>query len=55
VKISQKSDALQFDFHDFHFPLSHFHYDRFDTPTTSSTENFPSISAPTRRATSTTR
>jgi CubicO group peptidase (beta-lactamase class C family) len=32
VKISQKSDALQFDFHDFHFPLSHFHYDRFDTP-----------------------
>jgi CubicO group peptidase (beta-lactamase class C family) len=32
VKISHKSDALQFDFHDFHFPLSHFHYDRFDTP-----------------------
>jgi CubicO group peptidase (beta-lactamase class C family) len=32
VKISQKSDVLQFDFHDFHFPLSHFHYDRFDTP-----------------------
>ena len=32
VKISQKSDALQFDFHDFHFPLGHFHYDRFDTP-----------------------
>jgi CubicO group peptidase (beta-lactamase class C family) len=32
VKITQKSDALQFDFHDFHFPLSHFHYDRFDTP-----------------------
>jgi CubicO group peptidase (beta-lactamase class C family) len=32
VKISQNSDALQFDFHDFHFPLSHFHYDRFDTP-----------------------
>lgn len=32
VKISQKKDALQFDFHDFHFPLSHFHYDRFDTP-----------------------
>jgi CubicO group peptidase (beta-lactamase class C family) len=32
VKISQKSDGLQFDFHDFHFPLSHFHYDRFDTP-----------------------
>jgi CubicO group peptidase (beta-lactamase class C family) len=32
VKISQKSDALQFDFHEFHFPLSHFHYDRFDTP-----------------------
>jgi hypothetical protein len=32
VKISQKSDALQFDFHDFHFPLDHFHYDRFDTP-----------------------
>lgn len=32
VKISQKSDALQFDFHDFHFPLNHFHYDRFDTP-----------------------
>jgi len=32
VKISQKSDVLQFDFHDFHFPLNHFHYDRFDTP-----------------------
>jgi CubicO group peptidase (beta-lactamase class C family) len=32
LKISDKGDALQFDFHDFHFPLSHFHYDRFDTP-----------------------
>jgi CubicO group peptidase (beta-lactamase class C family) len=32
VKISVKGDALRFDFHDFHFPMTHFHYDRFDTP-----------------------
>jgi hypothetical protein len=32
IKISQKGDALQFDFHQFSFPLTHFHYDRFDTP-----------------------
>ncbi len=23
---------MQFGFHEFHFPMSHFHYDRFDTP-----------------------
>jgi len=32
LKIGLKSDALQFGFHAFQFPLSHFHYDRFDTP-----------------------
>jgi len=32
LKIGLKSDALQFGFHAFDFPLSHFHYDRFDTP-----------------------
>ncbi len=32
LKIGLKSDALQFSFHSFDFPLSHFHYDRFDTP-----------------------
>jgi hypothetical protein len=32
VKIDLKGDQLQFGFHDFHFPMSHFHYDRFDTP-----------------------
>lgn len=32
VKIGSKGDQLDFTFHEFHFPLSHFHYDRFDTP-----------------------
>jgi CubicO group peptidase (beta-lactamase class C family) len=32
LKIGLKSEALQFGFHAFNFPLSHFHYDRFDTP-----------------------
>jgi len=32
LKVGLKSDALQFGFHAFDFPLSHFHYDRFDTP-----------------------
>ena len=32
LKIGLKSDALQFGFHEFQYPLSHFHYDRFDTP-----------------------
>lgn len=32
LKISLQGDQLQFGFHDFHFPMSHFHYDRFDTP-----------------------
>ena len=32
LNIAMKSDALQFGFHEFQFPLSHFHYDRFDTP-----------------------
>jgi CubicO group peptidase (beta-lactamase class C family) len=32
LKIGLKGDALQFGFHAFDFPLSHFHYDRFDTP-----------------------
>jgi CubicO group peptidase (beta-lactamase class C family) len=32
VKIGMQGDRLEFNFHDFHFPMSHFHYDRFDTP-----------------------
>jgi CubicO group peptidase (beta-lactamase class C family) len=32
LKIGIKDDQLQFDFHEFQFPLGHFHYDRFDTP-----------------------
>jgi len=32
LNIGLKNDALQFGFHEFQFPLSHFHYDRFDTP-----------------------
>jgi CubicO group peptidase (beta-lactamase class C family) len=32
LKIGLKGDQLQFAFHEFEFPLSHFHYDRFDTP-----------------------
>ena len=32
LKIGLKSDALQLGFHEFQFPMSHFHYDRFDTP-----------------------
>jgi CubicO group peptidase (beta-lactamase class C family) len=32
LKIGLKSDALQFGFHEFQFPMNHFHYDRFDTP-----------------------
>jgi len=32
IKIGLKNDQLQFGFHEFDFPLSHFHYDRFDTP-----------------------
>jgi CubicO group peptidase (beta-lactamase class C family) len=32
LKIGLKGDQLGFGFHEFQFPLSHFHYDRFDTP-----------------------
>jgi len=32
LKIGLQGDQLQFSFHEFHFPLNHFHYDRFDTP-----------------------
>jgi len=32
VAISMKDDAMAFDFHKVHLPLSHFHYERFDTP-----------------------
>jgi CubicO group peptidase (beta-lactamase class C family) len=32
LKIALKGDELQFDFHKIRMPLSHFHYDRFDTP-----------------------
>ena len=32
LKIELKDDQLQFCFHEFQFPMSHFHYDRFDTP-----------------------
>jgi Domain of unknown function (DUF3471) len=32
LKIGLKDNQLQFGFHEFQFPLSHYHYDRFDTP-----------------------
>jgi CubicO group peptidase (beta-lactamase class C family) len=32
LKIGMKDGQLQFDFHKIRLPLSHFHYDRFDTP-----------------------
>ncbi len=32
LKIGLKENQLQFNFHAFQFPMSHFHYDRFDTP-----------------------
>lgn len=32
LSIAKQGDALQFDFHNSHLPLSHFHYDRFNTP-----------------------
>lgn len=32
LKIGLKGDQLDFGFHEFQFPLSHFHFDRFDTP-----------------------
>ena len=32
LKIGLKDNQLQFDFHKIHFAMSHFHYDRFDTP-----------------------
>jgi hypothetical protein len=32
LNIGLKGDRLQFDFHKVQLPLSHFHYDRFDTP-----------------------
>jgi CubicO group peptidase (beta-lactamase class C family) len=32
MKIGLKGEQLQFDFHKIHFPLTHFHYERFDTP-----------------------
>jgi len=32
LKIGMKEDQLQFEFHKIKMPMSHFHYDRFDTP-----------------------
>lgn len=32
LKIGLKDDQLQFEFHKIRFPMTHFHYDRFDTP-----------------------
>jgi len=32
LKITMKDDQLQFDFHTLVFTMTHFHYDRFDTP-----------------------
>jgi CubicO group peptidase (beta-lactamase class C family) len=32
LKIGLQEDQLHFGFHEFQFPMSHFHYDRFDTP-----------------------
>ncbi len=32
MTIALKDGELQFDFHKMRFPMTHFHYDRFDTP-----------------------
>ena len=32
LKVGLQGEQLQFGFHEFHFPMNHFHYDRFDTP-----------------------
>src|SRR5437667_1739983 len=32
LKIGMKNNQLQFDFHKIRFPMTHFHYERFDTP-----------------------
>jgi Domain of unknown function (DUF3471) len=32
LKIGMKDNQLSFEFHKLRFPMSHFHYDRFDTP-----------------------
>jgi CubicO group peptidase (beta-lactamase class C family) len=32
LKIGLKDNQLQFEFHKIRFPMTHFHYDRFDTP-----------------------
>jgi CubicO group peptidase (beta-lactamase class C family) len=32
LRIGLSGGQLQFDFHNLHLPLTHFHYDRFDTP-----------------------
>ena len=32
INITLKDNQLQFDFHKMKFPMTHFHYDRFDTP-----------------------
>src|SRR5262249_29715207 len=32
LTVGRQRDGLLFDFHKIHLPLSHFHYDRFDTP-----------------------
>ena len=32
LKVGLKDNQLQFDFHKLQFPMTHFHYDRFDTP-----------------------
>jgi hypothetical protein len=32
LHVGLQDNQLQFGLHEFHFPLSHFHYDRFDTP-----------------------
>jgi len=32
LRIGRSGDQLQYDFHGMKFPLTHFHYDRFDTP-----------------------
>ena len=32
LKIALEGEQLHFGFHEFHFPMNHFHFDRFDTP-----------------------
>ena len=53
LKVEMKDGELHFDFHKIRLPLTHFHYDRFDTPDDESFGRSASTSRPIRRETST--